>query len=213
MACARSEEETTPTTSSVTGEVTTRWWREWFAMIRAAWASHVSEVTIRGCRLLWRPRNQCPTVTSNGTCSAKARSASRGVMTPCGPGLRPASSTSAQFCRARAMSPRAWPSVPPLGHTGRAARGFMTSATAAAPILLSTSSRPVPPLQSARTRSSAERTPRSPPDSSRTTRCRQEKSPRASTRSFSAASQSGVLLPTVMVSPKEAGQRARSLCR
>mmetsp|Transcript_1145 Transcript_1145/g.3819 ORF Transcript_1145/g.3819 Transcript_1145/m.3819 type:complete len:300 (-) Transcript_1145:70-969(-) len=180
-------------------------------MICAAQASGMSEATIRGNSALLRPRIQCPTVTSSGTCSTKARIASRGVTTPCAAGQKSASVTSTQFWRASSMDLRACPRVPPLGHVGSAARGFMTSTTAACPILRPTSSMPGPELQKAPARSKEESMPRSLPAASRTKRCLQAKSPRAMARSLSAASQSGVLVRTVIASARDAGHRAMPL--
>mmetsp|Transcript_19081 Transcript_19081/g.43407 ORF Transcript_19081/g.43407 Transcript_19081/m.43407 type:complete len:214 (-) Transcript_19081:401-1042(-) len=201
----------TPTTTSNSGSTTTRWCKELAAIRHPASVRWAPGRTTRGAKALCRPRSQCPTGTSKRTCSANARRASRGVTTPAAPGpLEAGSVMSTQFWCVCSMARKACSMVAVPEQVGSAARGFMTSATVAEPILRCTSCTSMPPLQRARARSKEERMLRKAPlASSLTRRCRQAPSPRAWHLIFSAASQSGEDAEMVISGANAPGKRAR----
>mmetsp|Transcript_95012 Transcript_95012/g.273500 ORF Transcript_95012/g.273500 Transcript_95012/m.273500 type:complete len:319 (-) Transcript_95012:171-1127(-) len=188
-ACARSVDESTPASAPVTGDSTTRWCTAACAILAAHWRVGSPNITARGTQGQRSPRNQWPTGTEVGTCSTKARSASRGVMRPTrspGPASSP-SATSTQFCRLVHINSRARDNGAELPKTGSLLRGFMSSAAVLQAVRRMTS-RSVQLLQSARAKSKAERMPQSAPTSSRTTRCRKLTSALACSRMSLAAS-------------------------
>mmetsp|Transcript_18615 Transcript_18615/g.52974 ORF Transcript_18615/g.52974 Transcript_18615/m.52974 type:complete len:206 (+) Transcript_18615:31-648(+) len=138
-ACARSVAETTPATPP--GDITTRWWTACSTILVAQCCTESSVSTARNVQSLRRPRNHGPTCTDNGTCSTKARKASRGVTTPWRPeAARAPSATRTQFCREERICRSTCSSGVVLLHTGSALCGFITSAAVLPPTLRATSS-------------------------------------------------------------------------
>mmetsp|Transcript_90842 Transcript_90842/g.261751 ORF Transcript_90842/g.261751 Transcript_90842/m.261751 type:complete len:241 (+) Transcript_90842:437-1159(+) len=206
-ACTKSVEERTPATPL--GDTTTKWWSADRIIFVAHFCTDSSTSTALGSQSLCNPRNQSPTFTDNGMCSAKARKASRGVKTPSNPETaKSRSATSTQFCRNELICPSACFNVASMSHTGSAQRNFMTSAAMLLPSLRTWSSGGHS-LQSARAKSKAESTPSKSPASSRTTRCRKAESPRAWFRNNAAASSKLALGFTVKVFNNSSGKRER----
>mmetsp|Transcript_639 Transcript_639/g.1772 ORF Transcript_639/g.1772 Transcript_639/m.1772 type:complete len:242 (+) Transcript_639:197-922(+) len=209
MACTRSLDEITPRASEVSGEMTTRWWTRWAVMAAAASESDARALTSRGSHWGWRPRSQWPRSTSSGTCSTKARSASRGVTMPTG-WVFQRLVTITQFWLTVAIFRRASPNVAPRLQEGKPARGFATLATLVARTSRRTSgAKPMP--QRTRAKSKEERMPAKFPLSSATTKWWQAISLRACDRMRTAASRSVSEGRTVESGKEEPGKRARPL--
>mmetsp|Transcript_95670 Transcript_95670/g.275680 ORF Transcript_95670/g.275680 Transcript_95670/m.275680 type:complete len:234 (-) Transcript_95670:410-1111(-) len=211
-ACAKSVDESTPASAPVEADKTIKWCIDPRAIFAAQLRTGSSETTARGTQWLCNPRTQFPTATDGGTCSPKARRASRGVRTPSkslGRASLP-SAISTQFCRVEFINSSACAMVEELAHTGSTVRCFMMSA-AVVPLARRITSRSVQELQRARARSMADKMPRRPPTSScttssRTTRCRKWASSLACSRKSLAASASVVDGGTVKASRMSPGR-------